>query len=274
MAINIPSSTFSLFGLIQLHGYGLAIALGVFVTGWCTYRHLKRFLPTLTVDTFSNALVRMVLAGIIGGRLMHIFYDQVTYTSLLDYIALWQGGFSILGAVLAIGITLPFILREQAIPLFPTLDIIALYAPLAHAFGRLGCFMAGCCFGIPTHVPWAVCYQDSWCAPSGVPLHPTQLYSLLSFLVLFALLYTIHRNYFLCFRKPGMMVLLSIVGTCCERFTIDFLRGDRLMSAWLPLSVHQLAALVLGGCALLFLGVYWIVSKGTPASLLTYRSKV
>jgi phosphatidylglycerol:prolipoprotein diacylglycerol transferase len=132
------------------------------------------------------------------------------------------------------------------IPLLPFLDLIATYAPLLQSIARLGCFFAGCCFGCVTQVPWATLYTDSASlAPTGMMLHPAQLYSAFGLLLVFIIMYFVARKKCTIPGQQGALYLMLASG---ERFLTDFWRGDRetvnaLTQYGIALSFHQLLAL-------------------------------
>ena len=108
---------------------------------------------------------------------------------LLDIFKLWQGGLVFYGGlVLGIVVSIVF-LRLRRMPVWETGDIIAPGLALGQAVGRIGCLAAGCCYGEPTTLPWAVTFTHPAClAPLDQPLHPTQAYSSLSLFAIFGLL--------------------------------------------------------------------------------------
>jgi phosphatidylglycerol:prolipoprotein diacylglycerol transferase len=139
-------------------------------------------------------------------------------------------------------------LRRRGVDFWPFADIAVTYIPLGHALGRLGCFLNGCCYGERSEVPWAIPFRrvpmdlsqtpvgspvyidhckrfglsywdDAW----SFPVHPTQLYSLLGLMSIFALLYLLRRKWhpFTGFVLPLYMVLYGIM-----RFIVEFYRGD------------------------------------------------
>lgn len=132
-------------------------------------------------------------------------------------------------------------------------DLLAIYAPLAQSIARIGCFVAGCCYGAPSTLAWAV-------QPAGAPfcmrLHPTQLYSSISLLLIFLFMRFVATQ--LC-SKPGQLVTLYLILASMERFTVDFWRGDRVFFKYAPLSilsVHQWIALGIAVIALItFIGI-------------------
>lgn len=151
-----------------------------------------------------------------------------------------------LGTVLAIGCFMSFYLPRAGIPVLQCLDLASFYAPVLHAIARFGCFFAGCCYGIPTTVAWAVMYTDpNSCAPLYEKLHPTQLYSVTAFLAIFVLMVIVRTTIPY---RPGLLTTLYMILSGCERFIIDFWRADRCYYPFLPCAVYQAIALgVIGG---------------------------
>jgi phosphatidylglycerol:prolipoprotein diacylglycerol transferase len=126
------------------------------------------------------------------------------------------------GLIFGVLTMLWYIYRHQ-MPLWTTMDIMALAVPLGQCIGRLGCFMAGCCFGQECHQPWAVTFNHpDTLGPLGVPVHPTQLYeSVLSLGVFGFLLWLRHRQ-----RFPGQILGTYFLLAGAVRFFIEFFRGD------------------------------------------------
>ena len=125
---------------------------------------------------------------------------------------------------------------------------------IGQAIGRLGCFFAGCCFGKPADLPWAVTFTDTYAmrhvgTPMDTPLHPSQIYeSLACFLIFFFLLWLAPRK-----RFHGQVVLTYAVLYSVARFALEFFRGDPDRGAIFGLSTSQAVAVVLVlGAAFLF----------------------
>lgn len=231
-----------LVGPFAIHGYGIAIAFALVVFILLSYNHLRKYI-TITFDTATSILVRCIIVGLIGGRVLHVISAWDHYKTLIEVCALWSGGLSILGCMIAVSLYLPYTLWKNSIPVSRALDSAALYAPLAHALGRLGCLWAGCCFGCATDVPWAVTYHGITAgAPVDIMLHPTQLYSALCFLILFFVMrYVIAKAT----NTPGVLASSYLIGMSTERFFLDFVRNDRVFLTESILSMHQWIALAL-----------------------------
>lgn len=236
-----------LYGPLAIQGYGVFLCCGILLALWCATRH-DWCREVIGIDRFLDMVSYAGLVGIIGARFLHVVTEPHLYTSYFDTIALWYGGFSILGTVISLLIFIPWYAYKHAIPLLGMLDLCALYAPLIHCVARIGCWTAGCCGGIPSGLPWAICDE------TGMLVHPTQWYSSLVFLMGFILLrWIIFPRY----NKPGVVLLSYVVLSSTERLLLDFWRNDRIFIPALPwMSVHQYIALLmlLGG----ILGYFYV----------------
>lgn len=241
-----------IYGPFSIQNFGMAIVLGLVVFSYC-FLHDSRRKSIISVDNFFNVLFYGIVLAIVGGRLLALAADWRNMSSIFDILAFWQGGFSILGSVIAIIAVLPFYLRALKIQILPFLDLAALYAPILQSISRLGCLMAGCCAGQPCFLPWAITYTDRQSfAPLNQALHPTQIYSALLLFSLFLILYYIGQKKA---KNSGQLFCFYLVGIGLERFLVDFFRIDReftSVSLVSYLSIHQWIALFLIAVALLF----------------------
>jgi len=230
-----------IYGSLSICSFGLFIALGLFVFVKLVERDpLYRCLRLQ--DKFMRILLVGILALLVGGRLLSIYTYPESFDSVWQMLSPWEAGYSILGAVLAALIILPWYLRRLAVPILPFLDLVGLYAPVLQSISRVGCFFAGCCFGATTSLPWGVIYGDpNSSAPQGVSLHPSQLYSSIGLFGIFLILYFVLRHRL---RKPGQLAASYLILISIERFMVDFFRGDRVMIWDGILSVDQAVALL------------------------------
>lgn len=239
----------NIYGPISIHSYGLMIAIGLLVFLYLIARN-PRFHTLKLEDRFMGILLVGIVTGIVGGRLLFIATSPEAYQSPLDVIAFWQGGFRVLGAVIAIMIVLPLYLSLIKVPIIPLLDLLAIYAPVLQSISRIGCFLSGCCYGIPTTHPWGIIYTDTQsAAPLYLCLHPTQLYSAIGHMLIFAAMYFFFQHRF---SKPGALISIFLILISLERFLIDFWRADRAVGPLL--SVDQRIAV-----GLLILGIIGLV---------------
>jgi phosphatidylglycerol:prolipoprotein diacylglycerol transferase len=139
--------------------------------------------------------------------------------STLQAAGVYQGGL-----VVAFVIALLY-MRRQHLPALATCDVFAPGIALGQAIGRLGCFSAGCCWGIAAHVPWAVTFHNPQAAeltgvPLGIPLHPTQLYESAADALIFLFLYfRIGKTH-----TPGTIFGWYLALYSAARFIIEFFR--------------------------------------------------
>jgi phosphatidylglycerol:prolipoprotein diacylglycerol transferase len=126
-------------------------------------------------------------------------------------------------------------IRWNRLPVWQTVDLMIPPLIAAHAMGRIGCFLNGCCYGRPTDVPWAVVFHQE-----GIPRHPTQIYESLALLVLFFILKRIERPP----TRPGAVTLIYGLLYGAWRFFIEFFRGDNPI-VWGGLTLFQWMSLFL-----------------------------
>jgi phosphatidylglycerol:prolipoprotein diacylglycerol transferase len=145
---------------------------------------------------------------------------------IFSYDLIQSGGTFFGGVLGAIALTIIYT-RIAKIPLLALLDCYSAGLPLGHAIGRLGCFMAGCCYGKPTTLPWGVMFTNPIAprlvgTPMGVPLHPTQLYEAAAEFCNFLILIWIGKRQ--TFKGQILGTYLLLYGF--ERSAIEFVRGD------------------------------------------------
>jgi phosphatidylglycerol---prolipoprotein diacylglyceryl transferase len=207
--------------------YGLLVALA-FLVALAVIGKLARG-AGLDHEAVLNLGIYCALAGIVGAKLMMFLIDVPYYLSrpaeIFSLSTLQAGGVFYGGLILALVVAFVYMRRKQLPPL-KTADVFAPGIALGHAIGRLGCFSAGCCWGVETHLPWAVTFTNPQSnrlvgVPLGIPLHPTQLYEAVAELVIFAiLLWRIRRPH-----HAGAIISLYVVLYGAVRFAVEFVRA-------------------------------------------------
>lgn len=228
-------------GPFTIYGYGLMIAIGI-VAGCLTaeYRARKQGLD-------SEQIFPMILWCLVGGFLC---------AKLLFWITEWKSiaqdpgfmmetlssGFVVFGGIIG-GILTGFLYcRIKGLIFFKYADVILPSVALAQGFGRIGCFLAGCCYGKETESFFSVIFQNSEYAPNHVALIPTQLYSSgLDFLHFFLLL-LIARNK----KEDGQVTACYLIFYSIGRFVIEFFRGDIIRGSVGILSTSQFISIFTG----------------------------
>jgi phosphatidylglycerol:prolipoprotein diacylglycerol transferase len=202
--------------------------------------------------------IYIIVSALIGAKLLLLIVEFDTFRqSPGELLTLARsGGVFYGGLILAVTVALWY-MRRHRMPMWITCDVFAPGIALGHAVGRLGCLAAGCCFGRPTGVPWAVTFTHPEAAanvgtPLNVPLHPTQLYeSGAELLILVLLLATEKKGRPFAGRTFWLYLLLYGV----SRFVIEFFRGDDRGLVFDLLPTSQFISLVLIPLSLVMLYV-------------------
>jgi len=201
--------------------------------------------------------IYLIIAALVGAKLMLIAVDWEYFRSqpreLLSLVR--AGGVFYGGLIAAVAVGL-WLVRRYKLPPWTTADLMAPGIALGHVVGRFGCLLAGCCYGRPTDVPWAVTFTDPLAAanvgtPLQIPLHPTQLYDAGAELLILALLLSTERK-----GRPfagrtfwAYMLLYGV-----SRFIIEFYRGDISRGTVMgSLSTSQFVSLLLVPVSILML---------------------
>jgi phosphatidylglycerol:prolipoprotein diacylglycerol transferase len=169
-----------------------------------------------------------IIASVIGTRLFHIIIENPAYywEKPIRVFYFWQGGFVSIGAFVFTAAAWLVYLRVRKLETWRYFDIAAVIVPVTIFFVRLGCLLAGCCYGKPTDFFIRLTFRDAGSAAGyyypGVPLHATQPYFMLNAVIMGVILYLIYR-----YRKFHGQVLASfLIYYGISRFFIEFLRGD------------------------------------------------
>jgi len=237
-----------IFHLSFLHTYGVLVALAFLAGVWMAAKLARRV--GLDPDAVTNLALYCALAAIVGAKLMMFVVDFRYYadhpSEIVSMATLQAGGVFYGGLICALAVSWWY-MRRVNLPLARTADVFAPAIALGHGIGRLGCFSAGCCWGIESHLPWAVTFtnpaaHDLVGVPLGVPLHPTQLYESIAEFVIFAILYRrFNRDH-----APGSIISLYLVLYSTVRFIVEFFRYHEQGNLWgSPLDASQWISIAL-----------------------------
>ncbi len=209
-------------GPIKLYSYGLMIAIAFLTGTWLSGKLAKRVNidPQFAYDTAFWVIV----AGLAGSRIVYILTEPDYFMrNPLAALKPWEGGFVFYGGLIGAVIAVLVRVHRHNVDLWQLLDIAAPAGALGHSIGRLGCFFAGCCYGKPTDMPWAITFNNpQGLAPLGIPIHPTQLYSSANELFLFIILMILWSH-----RKFKGQIWWTWVGLyAIGRSIIEIFRGD------------------------------------------------
>jgi phosphatidylglycerol:prolipoprotein diacylglycerol transferase len=199
--------------------------------------------------------VALVIAALVGAKLLLLLTNFNYFrANPAEIIVLARSGGVFYGGLIGATLVAFWYIRRHNLPLWTTCDMFAPGIALGHVIGRIGCLMAGCCYGLPTNVPWAITFTDPFAAANvGTPLnqalHPTQLYEAGAELLILVFLLATERQ-----GRPypgrtfwGYMLLYAV-----SRFIIEFYRGDErgMIMGW---STSQFISLILAPLSLFML---------------------
>jgi len=254
--------TIPIFGGVKIFGYGAMLVLAFVGSTWLAAWRARR--EKLDPEMVLDMAFWLFAGGLIGARLFYcIQYWGRGIDSFLDIFQYWKGGIVYYGGI--IGGVLAFLIyrRVRGFPLRPYLDALAPSIALGTLFGRLGCFLNGCCYGDVCRLPWAVSFpahSPPWeaevrlglipaDAAHSLPLHPTQIYSAIDALILLVLL----TAYYPLRRRDGEVLGVLMIAYPITRFLIEYLRNDEaIFFAGLTISQTVSVGLILGGA------LYWL----------------
>lgn len=171
----------------------------------------------------------IIISALVGAKLMLLVVDYDQFgLSPGDLLNLARSGGVFYGGLITAVLVALWYLRRHKMPVWAVTDVFAPGIALGHVVGRLGCFFAGCCFGRPADVPWAITFHSEFAAqnvgtPLGIPLHPAQLYEAGAELLILFMLLGIERTGR---GFPGRTFWTYMLLYGMSRFIIEFFRGD------------------------------------------------
>ena len=220
--MNIIAPYFTILGR-QIPLYGICFYIGIFVAALvalfiCTRKH------TAWYDVAYSGVYAMI-GAMIGAKLLFfmVSFRQIIAENI-PLIAMIKGGFVFYGGLAGGILGLLIYAKQFRMQIGKLFEIYATVLPLGHAFGRLGCFFAGCCYGIPYNGTFSCTYSVSiGNTPTHTPLLPIQLIEAIGLIAIFVLLLTVYlKTEEKCGNTPVLYCILYPI----LRFTLEFFRGD------------------------------------------------
>ena len=209
---------------ITIYSYGLMIAIGVLMSYWFIIRRVKKF--KIDKDELSSMFIWAMIAGFVGGKVFYFLEDLSKYTAepKLMLQNLSGGGFVFYGSVLFVIPVIIFWLKKKRIPIRPFLDIVAFVGPIIQCFGRVGCFLAGCCHGKVCDNVLGVTFThpDSLANPKNIPLYPTQLFDIGINVIILITLFAIEKRK----QFAGQLMIVYMAMYAVGRSINEIYRGD------------------------------------------------
>jgi phosphatidylglycerol:prolipoprotein diacylglycerol transferase len=246
-------------GNFPINTYGILLAAGILLALFAASRLAQR--DGISKDRIYDLGLWTVVGGLVGSKLLMVLvYPDVSFFSL-DFL---QSGGVFYGGLIGGFLTLLILIRFYKLPFWKVADAFAPGVALGQAFGRQGCFAAGCCWGKPTDSFFGVHFTEQASKFTGVPvygpdggpihLHPTQMYESLAMFVVFGLLIYLHRRK----KFDGQILIFYGLIYSVIRFSIEFLRDDPRGSLLgindvIGLSTSQIISLLIAIASAIFL---------------------
>ena len=200
----------------------------------------------------------IMISGVVGARAAEVLTNWAHYAAHpAQIIRVDQGGLVYYGGFILACLAVIAFARRRRDPLWALADYAVVGLPLGHALGRVGCFINGCCYGLPTTLPWAVRFPDTH-ESHGVPVHPTQLYEAAYNLLLFGVLLAFYLR-----RRPpaGRVFALYLLLYPPFRLLVEFIREEPRNGFGLTAAQMTSLPLLLAGLAL-----WWFLGRRTRAA--------
>ncbi|MDO4326210.1 MAG: prolipoprotein diacylglyceryl transferase [bacterium] len=240
-------------GSFTIHGYGLMIGIGILAAyGTAVYRARRK---GLDADALDGIAVWGVVAGLLGAKLLY-YITSIPYIledpSILLNVA---DGFVVYGGIIG-GIFGGYCYtKRRKLNFVKYVDLVLPSVALAQGFGRIGCLLAGCCYGRETESAFHIIFRESQFAPNNVALIPTQILSSALNFAHFAVLVLVDRKV----KKDGVVASLYLIFYSVGRFILEFFRGDLVRGSVGALSTSQFISLFIFAIGLFCL--IWSLKK-------------
>jgi phosphatidylglycerol:prolipoprotein diacylglycerol transferase len=249
---------FQILGKV-ITGYGIAVTIGLLVCFFFLTRQAKK-----TLGGDGDALLVLLFAGggaFLGGHLLFGIVSLLTvgyfptitsFDGFLRFMNDFFGGSVFYGGLICGIIAALITIKVMKLPFYPMADLLTTLIPLFHCFGRIGCFLGGCCYGIPSEIGFTFRHSIVQAA-NGVNRFPVQLVEAAFNLSLFFVLFSLFKRE----KFRGKLLFLYLSCYSVARFFLEYLRGDTVRGEWaIGLSTSQIISI-----ALLIIGVAGLIIR-------------
>lgn len=212
-------------GPIRVPGYGFMIGVGFIIALIVGQFRAKK--KGLNDEAVIDIAVIAAIMGFLGAKILYIIVDFKTFIqNPIDFLG--SSGFVIYGGIISGILCNMLYCKVKKLDFLTYFDLIMPEISIAQGFGRIGCFLAGCCYGKETDSVFAVVFPEGSQAPAGVPLIPVQIYSAIGNFLIAAVLLIFADVIFKKSKKslPGDIASMYMVIYGIGRFVIEFFRND------------------------------------------------
>ncbi|MFC1807828.1 prolipoprotein diacylglyceryl transferase [Candidatus Omnitrophota bacterium] len=221
-------------GNIRVYSYGLMLAIGFLVASFLASKRAHVY--NIEKDTVSNLGFLFLVSGIIGARLFYVILNMSYFSSNpFEVFFIHRGGLVFYGGFISAALSGVIFAKLSKLSILNTGDLAAPFIPLAHSFGRIGCFLNGCCYGKPTTLFFGVLFPYN-----DAKVYPTQAISSVGLFLIFILLFNMQKKR----RFKGQIFISYFITYAILRFITDFFRGDP-SPMYLGMTIAQLLSLII-----------------------------
>lgn len=244
-------------GGLAIHWYGILAAVGFLAGLWTASRRAPRY--GIAGETMADFGPWVIVGALVGARLWFVvsyWQEEFAGRPLWEIFNLRAGGLVFYGGLVGSTVATLLFVRRRKVPLWTFADAVAPSIALGHAFGRAGCLMNGCCYGLPTKLPWAIHLNDDPFL-RGIGVHPTQIYEGVLLLALYGFLAWQYRRK----QFAGQTFALYLLAYAPIRFCVEIFRGDYGDYRFLGLKPGQAFSVVV------FAAGIWCYARLRPSKL-------
>jgi phosphatidylglycerol:prolipoprotein diacylglycerol transferase len=225
-------------GPLTIYGYGTMIAIGILVAYQSILKRAGK--EKLRQDTIFSLTIISLLGGFVGAKLLYWLTQLEEIVQNPSVMLNVSDGFVVYGGIIG-GILSGYLYcRKKKLNFVQHLDLFVPSLALAQGFGRIGCLLAGCCYGEETTRWYGIVFHHSDFAPNGVKLAPTQVMESMFCFALYFVLRYVGRTYK---PKQGILACMYLIGYSLGRFSIEFYRGDLVRGQYGALATSQWIAI-------------------------------
>lgn len=265
---------------LKIQSYGLCMAMGFILCYWFARKLAK--LSGRRPEEVDTLILMAAVTGVIGARIVFVAQNWATEFAAnpMRIFAFWEGGLVFYGGLLLAIVAFIVYAKMKGERIFSLGDFCLVFVPLGHAFGRLGCFMHGCCYGaLCGDSALGVCFPPrspafmnqvaqgviSPYALKALPVWPTQLFEAAGCLLLFGALWWVYRKW--AKTLPGLTVACYTLGYALLRFVGECLRDDPRGATVLGMSFSQAISVGLAAFGLVVIGIIlWEHRNGSKSA--------
>lgn len=210
-------------GSLHIYSYGLMIAIGVICAFYISDKRAAKF--GLDSDVVFRLGMMALISGMLGAKLLYILINIRSILQMGSLLTAIREGFVVYGGIIAGVVCCYIYCKVKKYSLAEYFDLIIPTIALAQGFGRIGCLLAGCCYGKETDSIIGITFHNSPYAPNNVKLMPTQIMSSIGDFLNFAILIII-SNACKKYNKKGLITAIYLILYSIGRYIIELFRGD------------------------------------------------